>query len=141
MRSRSTSQSAVVRIGTGVYLGGEHLTVQAPGNRPMPPKPVASDPLIGICTARMYNFCMRIQTYSETRAHLAETMTSIIEDQDEVVITRAGQEPVVMLPLSEYESIKETAYLLRSPANARRLREAIARVEAGQAEPHELIEE
>ncbi|WP_406268820.1 type II toxin-antitoxin system prevent-host-death family antitoxin [Nocardia sp. NBC_00881] len=84
---------------------------------------------------------MRIQTYSETRAHLAETMTSIIEDQDEVVITRAGQEPVVMLPLSEYESIKETAYLLRSPANARRLREAIARVEAGQAEPHELIEE
>ncbi|WP_327111512.1 type II toxin-antitoxin system prevent-host-death family antitoxin [Nocardia sp. NBC_01730] len=84
---------------------------------------------------------MRIQTYSETRAHLAETLTSIIEDQDEVVITRAGQEPVVMLPLSEYESIKETAYLLRSPANARRLREAIARVEAGQAEPHELIEE
>ncbi len=84
---------------------------------------------------------MRIQTYSETRAHLAETLSSIIDDQDEVVITRAGQEPVVMLPLSEYESIKETSYLLRSPENARRLREAIARVEGGEAQPHELIEE
>ncbi|TLG03256.1 type II toxin-antitoxin system prevent-host-death family antitoxin [Nocardia cyriacigeorgica] len=84
---------------------------------------------------------MRIQTYSETRARLAETLSSIIDDQDEVVITRAGKEPVVMLPLAEYESIKETAYLLRSPANARRLREAIARVEAGEVEQHELIDE
>lgn len=93
------------------------------------------------CTASLYNFGMRIQTYSETRARLAETLSSIIDDQDEVVITRAGKEPVVMLPLAEYESIKETAYLLRSPANARRLREAIARVEAGEVEQHELIDE
>jgi antitoxin YefM len=84
---------------------------------------------------------MRIQTYSDTRAHLAETLTKVIEDQDEVIITRAGQEPVVMLPLSEYESIKETAYLLRSPANARRLRAAIADIEAGNVQQHELIGE
>ncbi|WP_212748815.1 type II toxin-antitoxin system Phd/YefM family antitoxin [Nocardia cyriacigeorgica] len=84
---------------------------------------------------------MRFQTYSETRAHLAETLDSIIDDQEEVVITRSGKESVVMLPLAEYESIKETAYLLRSPANARRLGEAIARVEAGEFERQKLIEE
>ncbi|WP_280439885.1 type II toxin-antitoxin system Phd/YefM family antitoxin [Nocardia cyriacigeorgica] len=83
---------------------------------------------------------MRFQTFSETRARLAETLDSIIDDQEEVVITRSGKDSVVMLPLAEYESIKETAYLLRSPTNARRLREAITRVEAGEFEQQELIE-
>ncbi|MGI9156997.1 MAG: type II toxin-antitoxin system Phd/YefM family antitoxin [Marmoricola sp.] len=45
---------------------------------------------------------------------------------EEVVITRAGHDPVVIVSLDEYESLKETAYLLRSPENARRLLSSIA---------------
>ena len=55
--------------------------------------------------------------------------------------TRAGREPVVIASLDDYQSMKETAYLNRSPANARRLREAIERLERGEGVEHELIEE
>ena len=43
--------------------------------------------------------------------------------------TRAGHEPTVVMPLSEYESLRETMYLMNSPANARRLMDSIARLE------------
>ncbi|GAA3894896.1 hypothetical protein GCM10023084_54590 [Streptomyces lacrimifluminis] len=49
---------------------------------------------------------------------------------EEVVITRAGHEPVVIVSLEDYESLKETAYLLRSPANARRLLASIDELES-----------
>ena len=57
-------------------------------------------------------------TYSESRAHYAETLNAVVDDREEVVITRAGHEPVVIVALADYESLKETAYLLRSPENA-----------------------
>jgi PHD/YefM family antitoxin component YafN of YafNO toxin-antitoxin module len=44
----------------------------------------------------------------------------VVDNREEVVITRAGHEPVVIVSLDDYESLKETAYLLRSPENARR---------------------
>jgi antitoxin YefM len=56
------------------------------------------------------------------------------------VITRAGHEPVVIVSLADYQSLKETAYLLRSPENARRLIGAIERLESGGGTPHELAE-
>jgi antitoxin YefM len=59
---------------------------------------------------------------------------------DEVVITRAGHEPVVILSLDDYQSLKETAYLLRSPENARRLLASIARLESGEGTERELSE-
>ncbi len=74
---------------------------------------------------------MRTMTYSESRARYAETLTSVVEDREEVVITRAGHEPVVIVSLDDYQSLKETAYLLRSPENARRLLGAIERLESG----------
>lgn len=83
---------------------------------------------------------MRTMSYSESRAKYAETLDSVVNDREEVVITRAGHEPVVMVSLDDYESLKETAYLLRSPENARRLIASIERLEAGQGEPHELAE-
>ena len=83
---------------------------------------------------------MRTMTYSESRAHYAETLNSVVDDREAVVITRAGHEPVVMLALDEYESLKETAYLLRSPENARRLLTAIDRLEHGGGSPQELVE-
>ncbi|WP_240519733.1 type II toxin-antitoxin system Phd/YefM family antitoxin [Amycolatopsis antarctica] len=79
-------------------------------------------------------------SYSESRARYAETLDSVTNDREEVVITRAGHEPVVMVSLDDYESLKETAYLLRSPANARRLIGAIERLESGGGAPHDLVE-
>ncbi len=83
---------------------------------------------------------MRTMTYSESRAKYAETLSAVVNDREEVVITRAGHEPVVMVSLDEYESLRETAYLLRNPANARRLLGSIDRLESGRGSVHDLAE-
>jgi len=74
---------------------------------------------------------MKTITYSESRANYAATLDSVVEDREEVIITRSGRESVVMVALSEYETLRETAYLLRSPENARRLVTAIEELESG----------
>lgn len=84
---------------------------------------------------------MKTMSYSESRARYAETLDAVVDDREEVVITRAGHEPVVIVSLDDYQSLKEMAYLVRSPANARRLLDAIERLEAGGGSPHDLIEE
>lgn len=83
---------------------------------------------------------MRTMTYSESRAKYAETLNSVVDDREEVVITRAGHEPVVIVSLEDYESLKETAYLLRSPSNARRLLSSIERLESGDGTVRDLVE-
>ena len=83
---------------------------------------------------------MKTMSYSESRARYAEVLSAVVDDQEEIVITRAGHESVVIVSLDEYESLKETAYLLRSPANARRILQAIERLDAGQGTARELIE-
>lgn len=83
---------------------------------------------------------MRTMTYSESRARYAETLNAVVDDREEVIITRAGRDPVVMVALEDYEALKETAYLLRSPANARRLLASIERLEAGGGVPRDLAE-
>lgn len=83
---------------------------------------------------------MKTMSYTESRARYAEVLDSVINDREEIVITRAGRDSVVMVSLDDYESLRETAYLMRSPANARRLFDAMERLEAGRGEPHELIE-
>ncbi|WP_183319910.1 type II toxin-antitoxin system Phd/YefM family antitoxin [Flexivirga oryzae] len=83
---------------------------------------------------------MKTMSYTESRAKYAEVLDSVVNDREEVVITRAGHEPAVIVSLDDYESLKETAYLMRSPANARRLLDAIERLESGHGEHHELID-
>jgi antitoxin YefM len=83
---------------------------------------------------------MRTMTYSESRAKFAETLNAVVDDREEVVITRAGHEPVVIVSLDDYQSLKESAYLLRSPENARRLLASIARLESGAGIERELSE-
>jgi antitoxin YefM len=82
---------------------------------------------------------MKTMTYSESRARYAEVLTAVVEDREEVVITRSGHEPVVIVSLDDYESLKEAAYLLRSPENARRLLAAIDRLESGDGSVRDLI--
>lgn len=83
---------------------------------------------------------MKTMSYTESRARYAEMLDGVINDREEVVITRAGHDPVVVVSLEDYESLRETAYLMRSPANARRLLDAMERLEGGRGEAHELIE-
>ncbi|MDA7882126.1 type II toxin-antitoxin system prevent-host-death family antitoxin [Akkermansiaceae bacterium] len=74
---------------------------------------------------------MNSVTYSAARENLAATMSKVCEDHDPVIITRKRNQAVVMLSLEDYESLQETAYLLRSPKNAQRLSEGIAQLEKG----------
>ncbi len=101
-----------------------------------------------ITTRNVYNMLylprrcrVRTMTYTESRAKYAETLNAVVDDREEVVITRAGHDPVVIVSLEDYESLKETAYLLRSPENARRLLASIDRLEAGGGAQHELTAE
>ncbi len=82
---------------------------------------------------------MRTMSYTESRARYAEVLDAVVADSEEIVITRAGHEPVVIVSLAEYESLKETAHLMRSPQNARRILDAIERLEAGTGQQHELV--
>ena len=74
---------------------------------------------------------MKTMSYTESRARYAEVLDGVANDREEVIITRAGHDPVVIVSLEDYESLRETAYLMRSPANARRLLDAMERLEAG----------
>jgi antitoxin YefM len=70
-------------------------------------------------------------SYTAARENLASTMDKVCSEHAPVVITRNRDQSVVMLSLEDYESLEETAYLLRSPANARRLLDAIHALETG----------
>ncbi|GAB4008227.1 hypothetical protein GCM10029992_64060 [Glycomyces albus] len=75
---------------------------------------------------------MKAITFSEAQAEYAKTLDAVIDDQEEVVVTREGGRSVVIMPLDEYESLMETAHLLKSPANARRLLASVERLERGE---------
>jgi antitoxin YefM len=83
---------------------------------------------------------MKTLSYTESRARYAEVLDGVINDREEVIITRAGHEPVVIVSLEDFESLRETAYLMRSPANARRLLDAMERLESGFGESHDLLD-
>src|SRR5437016_12121900 len=70
-------------------------------------------------------------TYTAARENLAATINRVCEDNAPVVITRNRDQAVVLLSLAEYESLQETAYLLRSPANAKRLLSAVDTLKRG----------
>ena len=79
-------------------------------------------------------------TYTTARANLASTMDRVCDDHEALIITRNGEQSVVMLSLEDYKALEETAYLLRTPANARRLLSAIAQLNAGKGVGRELAE-
>jgi len=79
-------------------------------------------------------------SYSAARANLAKTMDKVCADHAPIIITRKSESPVVMLSLEDFQAMEETAYLLRSPANARRLLESIAELESGHGTERELSE-
>jgi antitoxin YefM len=79
-------------------------------------------------------------TYTTARANLAHTMDRVCEDHEPLIITRNGQQSVVMMSLEDFKALEETAYLLRAPKNAKRLLESIASLEAGNGQERRLAE-
>ncbi len=83
---------------------------------------------------------MEAISISEARANMKAVVDKVVADKAPLAITRQRGEGVVMISASEWASIEETLYLLRSPKNAERLLEAVRGLKAGQGEEHELIE-
>jgi antitoxin YefM len=81
---------------------------------------------------------MDAMTYSAARANLASTMDRVCNDHEALIITRNGEQSVVMLSLEDYKALEETAYLLRTPANAKRLLSAAMQLGAGKGVEREL---
>ena len=79
-------------------------------------------------------------SYSHARAHLASTMDKVCDDHSPLIITRQNERSVVLLSLEDYQALAETAYLLRSPANARRLLAATQTLAQGRGKAHKLAQ-
>jgi antitoxin YefM len=96
--------------------------------------PCLLNPTFGGLTLFWYGqYPVRVKsiTYTAARENLASTINRVCEDQAPIVITKNRDQSVVMLSLAEYESLQETAFLLRSPANAKRLFAAIDALKRG----------
>jgi antitoxin YefM len=79
-------------------------------------------------------------SYTAARANLAQTMNRVCANHEPMIITRNGEPSVVMVSLEDFKALEETAYLLRSPRNARRLMDAINSLNIGEGQEHELQE-
>ena len=74
-------------------------------------------------------------TYTHLRDRLASVLDRIVEDQEVVIVRRRGAKDVALVPAAELAGLLETAHLLRSPRNARRLLAALRRAKAGRGKP------
>ncbi len=83
---------------------------------------------------------MKSKTYTEAREKLSDIIDKVCEDHDPLIITKRRDKAVVLMSLDDYESLKETSYLLKSPRNARRLLESIKELEEGRGTEMDLLE-
>jgi len=83
---------------------------------------------------------MDVLTYSDARANLKKVMDRVVDDHDQVIVTRQKAEAVVMIALSDWNAIEETLHLLSTRANLEALRDSIRAADAGEVEEHDLIE-
>ena len=74
-------------------------------------------------------------TYTHLRENLAGILDRVVDQQEVVIVRRKGARDVALIPATELARIIETAHLLRSPRNARRLLSALRRAESGKAQP------
>ena len=82
---------------------------------------------------------MKAITYTKARENLAQTIQNVCRAHDPVVIIREREDSVVMISLEDYESLSETAYLLQSPKNARRLLAAREELQQGKGKKRKLV--
>lgn len=82
---------------------------------------------------------MDVLSFTDTRARLKAVMDRVVADRSPVVVTRQKAEAVVMVSLSDWNAMEETMHLLSTSANAARLAEAIAELDAGGGTERDLI--
>ena len=80
-------------------------------------------------------------TYSTARKQFVTTMERVCNNHEPIIITRKNARAVVMMSLEDYNAIEETAYLLRNPANAARLRDSLQQYKKKKTIKRKLIEE
>jgi antitoxin YefM len=83
---------------------------------------------------------MRAITYTNARNNLAKTMKKVCEEHAPIIVTRKNCEAVILMSLEDYEALTETAYLMQSPKNAKRLFESIEELNGGNGQERELLE-
>ena len=76
----------------------------------------------------------RVTTYTDLRRHLKDYCDEVAEGGEPIIVKRRKVGDVALVSLDELAGLEETAHLLRSPENARRLAEALAEVRSGEAE-------
>ena len=74
-------------------------------------------------------------TYTRLRENLASVLDQVSEDREVVIVRRRGAQDVALIPADELSGLMETAHLLRSPANAKRLQTALQRTERKKGKP------
>lgn len=84
---------------------------------------------------------MDIINYTDLRNGLKDAMEQVCLNHTPLAITRKGGEPVVMMSLADFNAEQETAYLLRSEQNRKRLTKALADISKGEFTERDLIEE
>ena len=83
---------------------------------------------------------MDVLTYSDTRANLKKVMDTVVDDRAPIVVTRTRGEAVVIVSLADWNAMEETLHLVSRPANAQRLTDAIAQLDAGVGSERQLHE-
>ena len=83
---------------------------------------------------------MQVVSMTEARNNFKAIFDAVYNDNDEVIIHRKGKENVVVIPFSEYNSIKETNYLLSNKNNPKNLQESIKQLREGKFIQKELVE-
>ncbi len=93
------------------------------------------------CTIKQTGLPMRVVTFSEARNKLKSILDQVVNDADYTIITRRDAEDAVVMSLDYFNSLLETVYLLKSPANAAHLEQSIAQYRQGQATEKALLDE
>lgn len=83
---------------------------------------------------------MQVVSITEARNNFKAIFDAVYNDNNEVIIHRKGKENVVVIPFTEYNSIKETNYLLSNKNNAKSLQESIKQLREGKFTQKELVE-
>ena len=88
----------------------------------------------------MKNNNMRVVNYTDLRVNLKKWLDLVVNDVEELIIKRKNNKDLVLIPLEEYNSLKETTYLL-SGKNREVLMQSLNELKSGNTKQHELIEE
>jgi antitoxin YefM len=84
---------------------------------------------------------MKVVSFSEARSNLKTVLDRVVADADYTIVTRRDADDVVVMSLESFNSLMETVYLLKSPANAAHLDRSISQFKQGKAVVRDLLDD